>query len=597
MKKLGILFITILLSLLVVVPAYGQSTLAESKAKILVLPFYNRDNNQNLGYLTTSIMDSINSVLVRVEIMHLLYYKDYLNQIQDKGIRIDQALSNDSLNQIGEITGAEYIIKGMFYGSSGNNIIEAVVYNISNKETMLSYQERAEDAYAILDIIDVISAGLVANLSVFIKQDPYYQYNRTPTFFWRDVSGATRYELYVDSQLVYSGLSTEYKMEEALNFGEHSFYTITYVGGRSIQTENFKFNLLELTTPEILSDPRSAPYDEYPEVIIEQQEGVEHYQVIIDDQQKYDGTENTIKLSQKMNFGEYQLKIVCYNPYQSVESEIIEFEIKELFPSILLEPANDTNLFTDTAPIIRYIWDNDCKVAAHQVMVNGEKIGESEVLSYETEAPPEGEYSWYIITKAGSQETISETHTFTYKTPMFKFGIRQADSLTLQSDIDNSYIALFNVGVAAEYIPFRYMSIESGIMGGVYTMRFNSERYSFQADESRLNYIYFSIPVFVKGRYNIGLWQLSLPLGVSFDFAASGMLSVGGNKYLLENLRTVYIVPMVGFEAGYIFSDWFEFHLGVRYELGLFPLTEEDFFHQSQDHRIGITFGFNIYKI
>lgn len=574
---------------------------------VLTLPFVNVRNDSNLQYLSSAFKVSINTKLGTADVFNVVEYSDYEDAILGSDIEEDDFNDRQILDQISQIASSRYLIYGSFENDGENIEVSTAIFDATNNSIVFNLEQTIEDDLQIFDVIDTIGTVLLLKFSVFIEQSDYYQFNFRPSFFWLEAPLAEKYELYIDDRIAYNGLNTSFTIRRPLAAGEHTFKTITYIGGEILESEVFTFTLLELDNPELTEFPQQITYNEYPLFTFDEAEGAIGYRIYINDELAYEGTEKTFQVEERMDFGTYTFVAEYYNPFQNKRTETTQFEIKELFASDLIFPINGERLYSDTNANINFQYENECDVAEYELFLDDQSKGQTEEKSFVyRDMEEEGEYSWYVITRAGSQEVRSETQSFEYVHPYFKFGFLTNSTIGISSTIDMTLSTAYSGILTIEWLPLKFLGVELGLGMGYSKLNINGLSYSYDTDNLDLEYSFLSLSLAAKYKISYEIlsflgvddpFHFAFPLGFIFDFPLSSGISMDSNQYDFSGLSNAHVSMLAGTEISYVFNDYSEILLGIYYNLGLTSLTASTQFDEGLEHRINIAVGINFYKL
>lgn len=578
---------------------YSLDSSSSDNRKIMVLPFINIDQDMNLAYLSDAILYSINTALSRAETFQIVHFNQISYTIRSHGITRSQYTNPSALSTIGELLQVGYIISGSFEKYEEGIQISAKVFNVKRGATGYELFEHTGDSMLIFDIVDKISAGLLINFAISISNPRNYQYNFKPTFQWIDISGDQGHALYIDDQKIYEGNQSVITLENELEPGDHEFYSVINVSGESFVTDHYSFQLRTLHPAVMIEEPAEQSYEEVPIFKFNPVEGADHYKIFIDGQLVYQGPNTNYQPQNKLDFGTHTYEIVAINGFQSSTTGEQTFEINQLLPVLLVSPEYEEVFFSDTAQQVLLEWENRNEGITHEVFVNDQSIAitQSSSLVFD-ELSQEGKYTWYVVSKADSQRVESKSHEFYYSHILMKFGIRETSVLTVASNISGRYNFLINGGIAMEVFPIDYVSFELGANYGFCRIRMDGYEYNFISERSIIEYTYFSIPISIKPYLYYERWRFSAPIGINIELTHQTNLTIDHDDYSIDgDIRDYFFTPTIGFEFGYTFNDYLEIIVNIHYDLNFLSLTEKQKLQEYMDHRIGLTLGFNIFKI
>ncbi len=247
--------------------------------------------------------------------------------------------------------------------------------------------------------------------------------DQAPTFDWDDVSGATSYEIQIDSSQAIEVTESTYTPNSDLSGGEHTWRVRSKNdAGVSAYTTSWTFTIVTVSPPPVLASPSdgSSTINQTPTFDWDDVSGAISYEIQIDSSQAIEVTESTYTPNSDLSGGEHTWRVRSKNDAGvSAYTTSWTFTIVTVSPPPVLASPSDGSSTMNQTPT--FDWDDVSGAISYEIQIDSSQAIEVTESTYTPNSDlSEGEHTWRVRSKndAGvSAYTTSWTFTIVTVSP------------------------------------------------------------------------------------------------------------------------------------------------------------------------------------
>ena len=151
---------------------------------LLILPFDNATNEESLDGLSVGLPELLTVCFSGSAQSITVVDRTSLNALlEEQSLSVEHYVTNKGLNELGRVTGADFVLRGSITGTKSGYRVQALLFNIGTTVLTTSVESLLDENDLVSNLCDGIAAPLVQQLagkqrparSLLIEQEPERQ--------------------------------------------------------------------------------------------------------------------------------------------------------------------------------------------------------------------------------------------------------------------------------------------------------------------------------------------------------------------------------------------------------------------------------------